>query len=196
MKKDKPYKAKQNANAATKEAGRKEAAPTAAKEPQQQPNQDIITYIRNIRGFQTSVEDIAHDLEQMKTNNEPRPHIIGLTETMHYNDFIENEITFEGYTLLHQQTADKELEFSGRAKGGMLVFKRNDAEVPIQIQRKYHTIRDCLPIAITETRKKQQKKGTMLLMYYLRPEKKKPPNTKMPPSTPFRKWLHNMPITN
>jgi hypothetical protein len=98
-------------------------------------------------------------------------HIMVFLETMHYKDYSEQKgPTFEGYTLLDQQTATKENANRGRGSGGMLTFLRDDAATPLQVLKKYHTTPECIPIVITGKIKGSDKKGTLLLAHNIKPE--------------------------
>jgi hypothetical protein len=94
-------------------------------------------------------------------------------ETMHYKNYEENKgATFEGYTLLDQQTATKEKETRGRGSGGMLTFLYDETKTPIQVLKSYHHMPECIPIVITGKIKGTKKKGALLMAYYIKPEDK------------------------
>jgi hypothetical protein len=82
-----------------------------------------------------------------------------ILEAMHGKDYIERKPTFEGYTLLDQQPAEKEDNKQGRGSGGTLTFLRNDTGTPVQILKEYHSLKECLPLCITEKYQARTRKG-------------------------------------
>jgi hypothetical protein len=132
----------------------------------------IHVYIRNVRGFGTSVEELRHEIRTRAEKGEQAMQVIVILEAMHGKNYTETEPTFRGYTLLDQQPAEKEDNKAGRGSGGMLTFLKDDTNTPVQILKKYHTMKECIPICITGKIPGTQNKGTVILAYYIKPERR------------------------
>jgi hypothetical protein len=75
---------------------------------------DIRVLIRNVRGFGTSKEALKQENKERKEKGEAAIDVMVILEAMHGKDYIEHKPTFEGYTLLDQQPAEKEDNRQGR----------------------------------------------------------------------------------
>jgi hypothetical protein len=88
--------------------------------------QHIHVYIRNVRGFGTSVKELRHEIRTRAEKGEQAMQVIVILEAMHGKNYTETKPTFRGYTLLDQQPAEKEDNKAGRGSGGMLTFLKDD----------------------------------------------------------------------
>jgi hypothetical protein len=92
---------------------------------------------------------LRQENEERKEKGEAQINVIIILEAMHGKDYIKRKPTFEGYTLLDQQPAEKEDNKQGRGSGGTLTFLRNETGTPVQILKEYHTLKECIPLCIT-----------------------------------------------
>jgi hypothetical protein len=132
--------------------------------------QHIHVYISNVRGFGTSVKELRHEIRTRAERGEPAMQVIVIQEAMHGKNYTETKPTFRGHTLLDQQPAEKEDNKAGRGSGGMLTFLKDDTSTTVQILKKYHTMKECIPICITGKIPGTRNKGTVILAYYIKPE--------------------------
>jgi hypothetical protein len=104
---------------------------------------------------------LKQENKEIKEKGEAALHVMIILEAMHGKDYIEHKPTFEGYTLLDQQPAEKEENKQGRGSGGTLTFLRNETETPVQILKEYHNLKECIPLCITGKIPGTNKKGTV-----------------------------------